>query len=108
MSFHAWYSAEMDKRHGHVVYLDDKGLEIKCTEVSDKPEQYSRWNDAIYVGTVETFVCNRQKFNLDNLDPYQLLKHCEDALALEAKCQAQIAATGNCFCFGCPIKRHAN
>jgi hypothetical protein len=108
MSFHAWYSAAQDMKFGHVVYKDKNGLEIKCTEVDERPEQFSKWNDAIYVGEVETFVRNAQRNEMDDMDPYQLLNRVQDALAEETRCKAQFASTGKCFCFGCPIKRYAN
>lgn len=108
MSFHAWYSAAQDRKFGHVVYRDKDGLEIKCTEVDEGPEQHSKWNDAIYVGVVEDFIRNAQKHDINDIDPHQLLNRVQDALAEEARCRAQIATTGKCFCFGCPIKRYAN
>ncbi len=53
----AYYSATGDYHVGHAVYLDDRGAEVKCSEVCEvghKPT--SKWPDMRYVGQVVTFV----------------------------------------------------
>lgn len=107
MSYHAWYSAGADKKHGHVIYRDKNGLEIKCTEVSSKPEPCGKWNDAIYVGEVETFVSSTINIDWD-VSPAALLNQLQDLMAEKKRCEAQYPSTGNCFCYTYPIKRYAN
>jgi hypothetical protein len=107
MATHAWYSAVADRKFGHIIYKDKNGLELKCTEVRSIPEPYSLWNDAVYLGEVEIFVRSTKNWNED-ISMTDLLTLIQDGLSEQVKCKSQIEKTGKCFCFTCPIKRHAN
>lgn len=54
--YHAWYSDKQRKIAGVVIYLTKDGKEILCTEVTVGKENFSKFDDKIYLGEVYKFV----------------------------------------------------
>ncbi len=108
--FNAWYSAACDRLYGHVVYRDKDGVELKVTEVaSDSNTPSGKWNDAIFLGEVVTWVrSNRRTIEHSAEAVSKLHSELTSLITEQNRCQKQFAETGNCFCFTCPIKRKPN
>lgn len=58
---HAWYSAKMDARCGHVVWESAEGKEVFCTSVSDDSDHGMGWDDVVPMGMVQKFVRSSEK-----------------------------------------------
>lgn len=103
MSYHGWYSAGADKKFGHALYKTPDGLEVKVTEAvsSADAKPGGKWNDFVYVGEIAECI-KPNKIDFD-LSPLELLNSCQEMLQEQRSCQAQLATTGKCFCYTCPV-----
>ncbi len=56
--YKGWFSAKQEDFIGYAIYEDDKGREIKITEVSDPEleDSPSHWDDTVCVGPVYKFI----------------------------------------------------
>lgn len=53
----AYYSANADYVCGYAIYLNERGVEVKVTEVVEiGTPPFSKWPDLKYIGTVDRFV----------------------------------------------------
>ncbi len=56
--YKGWYSKKQEDLIGYAIYKDDKGEEIKITQVSDSEQEDSpnNWDDTVCVGPVVKFI----------------------------------------------------
>ena len=53
---HAWFSAQMARTAGKVIYADEKGNHVVCTTVTTKTTHNTNWPDMEYRGKVVKFI----------------------------------------------------
>ena len=66
--YKGWYSKQQENLTGYAIYKDDKGKEVKITQISASEQENSpnNWDDTVCVGLVVKFV--RQHWKEENYE----------------------------------------